>query len=122
MSVHNRPNMKDFAIEFGNSAVTKLNKLKQELETVKMKRDAARERLEVARITLEKKFEEIGQMEPDIVKMCCKDLLAQCMLLERNVDKLKTDVEVAEYFYLCFSGYGSGFKNIHPGCPAYYYA
>ena len=111
MSVYGRPNMEDkrlqharkkmdLAAQFGNSIIAKafnqVDELKQELARMKKNRDVAWERLEVSRITLTKKFEEIGQLEPDIVKMCCKDLLAQCILYDKNIDKLVTKIETAE--------------------------
>ena len=107
MSVYDRPNMEEkrlqharSILQFGNPILSKVYKnvqdLNHKLETMKKNRDVAWERLEVARITLTKKFEEIGQMEPDIVKMCCKDLLAECKLYEKNVDTLVTKIEVAE--------------------------
>lgn len=66
----------------------------QELETMRKNRDDGWESLEVANNTLENKLEEIGQMVTEIVNMYCKDLLAQCILCEENIDIHTTHIEV----------------------------
>ena len=51
------------------------DELNHKLRTMKKKRDVAWEILEVAKHTLGKKFEEIGQHLPEIVDTCYKDLI-----------------------------------------------
>ena len=60
---------------FGSSSRNTEDELNHKLRTMKKKRDVAWEILEVAKHTLEKKFEEIGQHLPEIVDTCYKDLI-----------------------------------------------
>ena len=81
----------DYAISY-----KRIQDLKQDLETMRNKRDSAWETLKEAKVTLEKKFEVMGKNVPEIVNACCKDLISQCSLCEENIVILATNIEIEE--------------------------